>query len=123
MPGMKSLESTFTDILTKVLERIRNGGYVQTNGAPQDILSVLLNADEVHCEMPFCYKDEDGIIWNGIMDVVYAESGKWHIIDYKTNADGSDLDLRYQEQMAAYGKAFKAITGIDADVLTYHIDI
>jgi len=123
MPGMKSLESTFTDILTKVLEHIRNGGYVQTNGAPQDILKVLLNADEVHCEMPFSYKDEDGIIWNGIMDVVYAESGKWHIIDYKTNADGSDLDLRYQEQMAAYGKAFKAITGIDADVLTYHIDI
>ena len=57
------------------------------------------------------------------MDVVYLADGRWHIVDYKTNADGSDLDLRYQGQLAAYVKAFRAATGSEADALTYHIDI
>ena len=63
------------------------------------------------------------IIWNGIMDVVYLSEGKWHIVDYKTNADGNDLDNKYQAQLRAYIKAFKATTGEDADAMTYHIDI
>ena len=34
-----------------------------------------------------------------------------------------DPDLKYQGQLAAYIKAFKATTGFDADAKTYHIDI
>ena len=92
---------------------------------PQDILGTLLTADEVYCEVPFSYKDEsDGTtIWNGVMDVIYSRGGEWHIVDYKTNAEADDLDTRYQAQLSAYSKAFKAITGLDADALTYHIDI
>jgi len=45
------------------------------------------------------------------MDLVYCIGGQWHIIDYKTNADGSDLDIKYKNQLAAYVKAFKEITG------------
>ena len=90
------------------------------------MLQVLLDADEVHCEVPLCYTEgveSDKIIWNGIMDVVYCSQGKWHIVDYKTNADGNDLDKKYQGPLGAYIKAFKATTGEDADALTYHIDI
>ena len=55
--------------------------------------------------------------------MIYSENGEWHIVDYKTNADGSDLDTRYQAQLFAYVKAFKATAGLDADALTYHFDI
>ena len=105
---------------------MRSGGYPQTNGLPQDMLGTLLSADEVYCEVPFCYAEntEEGkTVWNGIMDAVYLSGGRWHIVDYKTNADGSDLDTRYQGQLEAYVKAFKATTGNDADAKTYHIDI
>ena len=57
------------------------------------------------------------------MDVVYCSEGKWNIVDYKTNADGNDLDTKYQNQLAAYVKAFKETTGHDAVAMTYHIDI
>ena len=57
------------------------------------------------------------------MDVVYLKDGKWHIVDYKTNADGNKLDVKYSEQLKAYVKAFKATTGEEADALTYHIDV
>lgn len=118
----ESKETRYVDLLKKVGETIRSGGFDQENDAPKDILSELLSAEQVYCELPFCYKD--GIdIWNGIMDVVYCKQGKWHIVDYKTNADPSDLDEKYQSQLEAYKKAFKEMSGEEADAVIYHIDV
>jgi ATP-dependent exoDNAse (exonuclease V) beta subunit len=124
-PEYEPCEKVIAKRLEAVAERMRVGGYAQTNGLPQDILNTLLSADEVYCEVPFCYRDDsDGlVIWNGIMDVIYSKDGKWHIVDYKTNADGSDLDTKYQAQLSAYIRAFKETIGEDADALTYHIDV
>ncbi len=126
----RSKEDVFAELLKGVAETMRNGGYAQTNGMEQDLLTKLLAADEVHCEVPFCYQEENGdpetglpVVWNGIMDLIYREGQEWHIVDYKTNADGNDLDQKYQKQLRAYVKAYKAITGEDADAATYHIDI
>ena len=121
---MAPYEEKIANALMSVARTIASGGYAQTNGVPQNILKTLLNADEVYCEVPFCYKEdtpEGMVIWNGVMDVVYCFEGKWHIVDYKTNADGNDLDTKYQNQLTAYVKAFKEITGNDADAMTYHI--
>lgn len=125
-PAVEPYEKELKEALLDVADRMRNGGYAQTNGLPQDMLAALLAADEVYCEVPFCYSEDgpDGqIVWDGIMDVVYCEQGRWHIVDYKTNADGSDLDRKYQAQLSAYIKAFKTTTGEEADAMTYHIDI
>lgn len=124
-PEHEPYEKTIAKRLEKVASCMRSGGYAQTNGLPQDMLKTLISADEVYCEVPFCYRDDsDGlVIWNGIMDVIYSKDGKWHIVDYKTNADGNDLDTKYQAQLSAYIKAFKSTTGHDADALTYHIDV
>ncbi len=119
-------EADGEEMLTNVGETMRNGGYPQVNDAPQDLLEELLSADEVFCEVPFCYQlaeEEKGSIWNGVMDAIYKKNGNWHIIDYKTNADPSDLDKKYQEQLGAYIKAFKELTGEEADALIYHIDV
>lgn len=122
-------EVSLADDLRMVAWKIRNGGYTQKNHAPTDILSVLLSAEEVYCEVPFSYLDEEkgedgeNIIWNGVMDVIYKSEGKWHIVDYKTNADGNNLDHKYQEQLRSYIKAFKFLTGEDADAMIYHIEI
>jgi ATP-dependent exoDNAse (exonuclease V) beta subunit len=72
-----------------------------------------------------CSKDEseETTVWNGVMDVIYLSAGQWHIVDYKTYADGKDLDKKYRAHLSAYSKAFKATTGEDADAKTYHIDI
>lgn len=113
---------TYTQLLTKVGTAIQNGGFPQENEAPQDILSVLLHADEVYCEVPFCRKNGNEI-WHGIMDVVYRTGKQWFILDYKTNADAHDLDVKYQEQLAAYVEAFHDLTGHTATPLIYHIDV
>lgn len=38
------------------------------------ILKEFLSAEQVYCELPFCYKDGTDIR-NGIMDVVYCKNG------------------------------------------------
>lgn len=117
------------EILGRVIDVIRDGGCPQKNGAPQDILTELLNADEVYCELPFCCKEEKAegektnIIWHGVMDVVYRKGNHWHIVDYKTNADADDLDERYSAQLDAYVKAFQEMTGEAADAMIYHLDV
>ena len=113
---------TYVQLLTKVGTVIQNGGFSQEGEAPQDILSVLLGADEVYCEVPFCRKSGNDI-WHGIMDVVYCKDGQWFILDYKTNADGSNLDAEYKEQLDAYAEAFRELTGENATALIYHIDV
>lgn len=55
------------------------------------------------------------------MDVLYKKYGKWHVIDYKTNADPSDLDEKYREQMEAYVLVFREMTREVADAKVYHI--
>lgn len=113
---------TYIQMLTKVGTAIQSGGFPQENGAPEDILSALLGADEVYCEVPFCRKDGNDL-WHGIMDVVYRIGEQWFILDYKTNADAHDLDIKYQEQLAAYVEAFYDLTGQRAIPLIYHIDV
>lgn len=119
-------EDVFENLLKDVALTMRNGGYAQDNGLPQDLLKELMSAEKVYCEVPFSYKEgtgDDAVLWYGVMDVVYLKDGKWHIVDYKTNADGSDLDEHYKKQLNAYIAAFKEITGNDADAKTYHINL
>lgn len=111
----------YRQMLTQVGTTMQNGGYPQIFGAEQDILKVLLDADEVYCEVPFCRKTGSEI-WHGIMDVVYRIGEDWFILDYKTNADDHDLDVKYQEQLAAYVEAFHDLTGHKAMALIYHVD-
>ena len=125
-PDYEMYRDALKDALLTVAQTMRTGGYKQSNQTRQDILQSLLSADEVYTEVPFCYVDrteETPVLYNGIMDVVYCEAGVWHIVDYKTNYDGSNLDAHYKAQLDAYKKAFKETTGQDADARIYHIEV
>ena len=91
--------------------------------AQVDIDKALLSADEVHCELPFCCSDGGTELWHGVMDAVYLKDGQWHIIDYKTSADPADLDGRYEAQLTSYVRAFREMTGEEADARIYHLEI
>lgn len=126
-PRTQPYEAELSVALKEVANKIKNGGYKQTNGAPTNIVEVLLQAEECYTEVPFCYTEDtcgETTLWNGIMDVIYKKDDKWHIIDYKTNVDGTNLDAKYKGQLDAYKKAFYEITGEKVeDALIYHIDI
>lgn len=115
----------FSGLLHRVGLRMRGGGFAQQNGQPADLLGELQTAEEVHCELPFCWREEGdpAKLWHGVMDLVYRKGGQWHIVDYKTNADPDDLDEKYRAQTDAYLAAFRRTTGCEADARIYHIDV
>ncbi len=114
----------FRGMLLSVRDRLFDGGFKQTSGALDDIVSVIKNSDEAYSEVPFCY-EEGGTVVNGVIDLVYRDGDKWHIIDYKTNRNDKNLSLMYEGQLADYKKAFEKINNgeVVEDALIYHVDI
>ena len=119
-------QKALCDALRAAVKTMLSDGYPQENGSVQDLFGELKNAEEIHCELPFTYRDDaetPPVIWDGVMDLVYKKDGRWFIVDYKTNADGSDLDVHYRNQLEAYKKAFSAMTGEEAETRIYHLAI
>lgn len=113
----------FIDILNNVYITMHNGGYSQKGKVTQDILPLVLKADKVYSEVPFTYKKEKEL-WNGIIDLIYEKDGKFHIIDWKTNKDDTNLDDHYKGQLEAYINAAKQKLNVNIkDALIYHICI
>ena len=112
----------YRQMLTKVINTMTNGGFLQASGQKEDLLSILKKASEISCEVPFSYQEGDNI-YNGSIDLMYKLNDKYYIVDYKTNLDDTDLDQKYANQLAAYQKAAKEVAHIDAIARIYHIDI
>ena len=85
----------------------------------------MLGTDNERNRIEELFSEENGetIIWHGIMDAVYRQGNNWFIIDYKTNADPDELDLKYEDQLTAYSEAFEELTGNTATTLIYHIEV
>jgi len=110
--------------LLKTAKNVVSGGFKQIHGSlPDDILSLLLSADKVMCEVPFSYKDKNNVVY-GTIDCIFLKDNKWTIIDYKTNNEDDILKLNeeYMSQLNLYVKAFKCITGNDSNAFIYHIN-
>ena len=88
------------------------------------ILQKLNELDEVYCEVPFSYKEND-IIYTGVIDLIYKENDQWYIIDYKTNKENdiNKLEEHYKGQLEIYKKAFKKITSNDSTAHIYHLEV
>jgi ATP-dependent helicase/nuclease subunit A len=70
---------------------------------------------ECHEETPFGMRIEgNGIpkVLTGVIDLVYRTEESWRLLDYKTDAQASEADLKakYGSQIEAYEKAWSQIT-------------
>jgi len=53
----------------------------------------------------------DGML-EGIIDLAFADSGTWHVVDYKTDAELGDALPIYEAQVRLYARAITAATGL-----------
>ena len=111
----------YEQLLVNVFDTMNSGGYIQASGNKEDLFEILKSAEEISCETPFAYQDDDNI-YNGSIDLFYKYKGQYYIVDYKTNYDGNNLDEKYALQLEAYQTAVKKIAGVDASARIYHID-
>jgi len=117
-----NVDDSYRDMLVKVMDTMKSGGYIQASGEKLDLFSILREAEEVYCELPFAYKRKE-YVFNGTIDLLYKYKGNYYIVDYKTNLDGSSLDEKYEKQLNAYVLALKITKNIEAKASIYHIEL
>ena len=115
-----SIDSEYQKILDRVYIKMISGGYLQKGKCPFDLLK-LTKDYECYTEVPFAYKNGKEI-WQGEIDLLLVKDDKYIIIDYKTNADDSNLEEEYELQLKAYKEALKKSKGVNAETYLYHID-
>ena len=120
--------SVYETLLNKVYDTMTSGGFPNQpdKGVPQDLLKELSGASEVYCECPYSFfKDnkDNKEVWQGTIDLLYVKGGKYYIIDYKTDANTTNIVANHIMQLEAYKKAIKLFNNADAEAYIYHIDI
>ena len=72
---------------------------------------------ECHEEAPFVRRVGDGPVQvlSGTIDLVFKRTADWRLLDYKTdtNATQDELKARYQQQVDAYAEAWSSLAGGD----------
>ena len=71
-------------------------------------------AGRCHREYPLVWKLEDGRVLEGFIDLAFVENNQWVIVDFKTDADGSERRQQYQRQLQWYGFALTQLTNMPA---------
>ena len=85
----------------------------------------IQRAEKVYTEVPFSYKaatgselsggyPEQDTYVNGIIDLVFKESGGWVIVDYKTHGErelARDVREKYEGQLDLYKEVWERVTG------------
>lgn len=115
----KELVCEFRSVINTMLD----GGYKQEKG-PADLVKELDGA-VCYTEIPFAFSSNaiNGIV-NGVIDLLYYKDGKYHIVDYKTDSEFSNIDMRHEEQLKLYEEAVKKNLGeVIIDSRIYHIAI
>ena len=82
----------------------------------------LVSAREYYRELPFSrlidaqrfFHVEEKIFIQGIIDLLFKDaSGKWILLDYKTDRDAPDIAERYKIQIELYAAAIEALLKIN----------
>ena len=73
-------------------------------------------SDERHEEVPFARRlsaDGSSQVLSGTIDLVYKGPSEWRLLDYKTDSNTTEDDLRarYQQQIDAYLEAWGSLSG------------
>jgi ATP-dependent exoDNAse (exonuclease V) beta subunit len=64
--------------------------------------------------MPILLPLPGGRTLEGVMDLAFLEAGAWTVLDFKTDAELSFSQSRYERQVQWYAYALAKLTGLPA---------
>ncbi|MBI4477661.1 MAG: PD-(D/E)XK nuclease family protein, partial [Acidobacteria bacterium] len=69
-------------------------------------------ARQGHCrrEVPLAFRDADGTLVEGIVDLAFLEDGEWTVVDFKTDYELEEEESLYRFQVKLYAQAIAAAT-------------
>ena len=65
-------------------------------------------------EAPIAWRNQDGFLTEGVVDLAFEQNQRWIVIDFKTDEDLAENELVYRRQVGLYALAIEAATKMPA---------
>jgi ATP-dependent exoDNAse (exonuclease V) beta subunit len=62
-------------------------------------------------EVPIAWRDADGSLIEGVVDLAFEQARRWTVVDFKTDEEFRGNERAYRRQVAMYAAAIKAASG------------
>ena len=62
-------------------------------------------------EVPITWRDPDGLLIEGVVDLAFEQAEGWTVIDFKSDEEFRGNELNYRRQVELYASAIQAATG------------
>jgi ATP-dependent exoDNAse (exonuclease V) beta subunit len=109
-------------------------------GAPQDEIAAATEAvhralthaifdrarqaaqrDGCRREAPLAWRDPEGSLIEGVVDLAFEQAGAWTVIDFKTDEEFRENEQAYRRQVGMYAAAIQAVNGAKVSALIMRV--
>jgi ATP-dependent exoDNAse (exonuclease V) beta subunit len=73
------------------------------------LLAAARRASRLHRELPIILKLDSKRVLEGVIDLAFETEGRWHIVDFKTDADIAANRAHYERQLHWYSLALSRL--------------
>src|SRR5262249_39834623 len=64
-----------------------------------ELFAQARESQRAHRELPIALRTETGDVFEGVIDFAFLQSGRWIVIDLKTDVDEPQRQIRYRRQV------------------------
>ena len=72
-------------------------------------------------EAPVAWRDPDGLLVEGVVDLAFEHDELWTVIDFKTDEEFRENELVYRRQVGMYAAAIRAANGARVSALLMRV--
>jgi ATP-dependent helicase/nuclease subunit A len=72
-------------------------------------------------EAPIAWRDPDGLLVEGVIDLAFEQTDGWTVIDFKTDEEFRGNEPAYRRQLGMYASAIRAANGARVTALLMHV--
>ena len=103
--ALKGLAEVHGRLLGATPEEIEHAAGAAFGALRHALIGRARKAQRVHREFPILLKLDHTRVLEGVIDLVFEGQGRWHIVDFKTDADVAGNRARYERQVRWYALA------------------
>src|SRR5262249_24364842 len=72
-------------------------------------------------EVPIAWRDNNGSLVEGVIDLAFQQANGWTVIDFKTDEEFRGNELAYRRQVAMYASGIRAADGVQVSALLMRV--
>jgi ATP-dependent helicase/nuclease subunit A len=121
---IRELATVHGRIIGATAEEIVAAGEAVSNALAHSLLhDARAAAQQNRCrrEAPIAWRDPEGFLMEGVVDLAFEQDQRWIVIDFKTDEDLGQNETVYRRQVGLYAAAIEAATGRPATAMLMRV--